>query len=78
MNTGSFTDWSGNMFDLGPLYPFVGSEGLMVIVAVIFWIGWHILQVRAENRVHDEAARKLRQGDNLQKALQAEHTLERM
>ena len=36
MNTGSFTDWSGNMFDLGPLYPFVGSEGLMVIVAVVF------------------------------------------
>lgn len=78
MNTAPFSDWSGNMFDLGPLYPFVGLEGTMVILAVIFWIGWHILQVRAENRTHDTLARHLREGDNLQKALQAEHSLERM
>ena len=48
MTTGNFTDWSGNMLDLGPLYPFVGWEGLMVVLALIAWIGWHILQLRAE------------------------------
>ncbi len=78
MSTRSFSDWSGNMFDLGPLYPFVGWEVAMVVVAFIFWIGWHVLQVRMENRLHDEAARKLREGDNLQRALQAEHPPQRM
>jgi hypothetical protein len=78
MSTGDFSDWSGNMVDLGPLYPFVGSEGTMVILAVIFWIGWHIVQVRMESRAHEAEARRLREGDNLQKALQSEHTIERM
>lgn len=78
MKTASFSDWSGNMFDLGPLYPFVGWEVPMVILGFIFWIGWHVLQTRAENRELDEAARKLREGDSLQRALQAEHTPQRM
>jgi len=78
MQTGNFTDWSGNMFDIGPLYPFVGWEVPMVILCAIFWIGWHYLQIRMENQRHDAEALSLRQGDNLQKALQAEHTPERM
>ena len=57
MTTGNFTDWSGNMLDLGPLYPFVGWEGVMVVLAFIAWIGWHILQMRAEKKQHDDQAR---------------------
>lgn len=77
-NTAPFNDWSGNMFDLGPLYPFVGSEGALVVVLVLFWIVWHILQIRMENRTLNEEARRLRESGNLQKALQDEHTPERM
>jgi len=78
MQTGNITDWSGNMFDIGPIYPFVGWEVPMAILLAIFWIGWHYLQIRMENRRHETEALNLRQGDNLQKALQAEHTPERM
>jgi hypothetical protein len=78
MTTGNFSDWNGNMFDIGPIYPFVGWEVPMVIIGFVFWIGWHYLQIRMEDGQHDEQARILRQGDNLQKALQAEHTPERM
>jgi hypothetical protein len=77
MTTGNFTDWSGNMLDLGALYPFVGSEGFMVLLLLIAWIAWHILQVRAENKQHDDEARLLRQGGNLQKAVEAESPVER-
>jgi hypothetical protein len=77
MTTGNFTDWSGNMLDLGPLYPFVGSEGLMVLLAFIFWIGWHILQIRGENKQLEDEAHLLRQGGNLQKAVEAESPVER-
>lgn len=76
--TGNFTDWNGNMTDLGPLYPFVGSEWLMVIILLVLWIWWHISQIRMENRQMDAEAEMLRQDGNLQKALQEEHTLQRM
>ena len=76
--TGNFTDWNGNMVDIGPLYPFVGAEMLMVIVLIAIWIGWHVIQMRAESRDHEEDARLLRQGDNLHRVIQEEHTLERM
>lgn len=78
MSTASFANWNGNMFDLGPIYPFVGWEVPMVIVCVIFWIGWHILQIRMENRQLDEEVRSLRQGDRLRRAIEAEHSIERM
>ncbi|MGH6754484.1 hypothetical protein [Hypericibacter sp.] len=78
MTTGNFSDWSGNMFDLGPLYPFVGWEVPMAIVGIIFWIGWHVWQIKMENRQLEQEAAMLKQGDNLQKAIQAEHTPERM
>jgi hypothetical protein len=77
MSTGNFANWDGDLLQIGPIYPFVGSEGLMVIIAVIFWIVWHILQIRAENRQLDEEARMLRQGNNLQKAVEAEQPVER-
>ncbi len=78
MTTGNFTDWNGNILDIGPIYPFVGSEVVLVIILIVVWIGWHFLQLRSENRQLDDEAAMLRQGDNLQKALQSEHTLERM
>jgi len=78
MNTGSFSDWSGAMFDLGPLYPFVGWEMAMVIVLAIFWVGWHVGQIRAESRYLADKARVLREGDSLHRAVQSERTPERM
>ncbi len=72
MNTGLIGNWDGAMFDIGPIYPFVGWEVPMVIVAFIFWIGWQYMQMRMEGRQLDHEARKLRQSGDLQKLLQAE------
>jgi uncharacterized membrane protein YjfL (UPF0719 family) len=76
--TGNFTDWNGAMTDIGPIYPFVGWEVVMVVILLIVWVIWHIMQIRMENRLHDEHAALLRQGDNLHQAALAEHTPERM
>lgn len=78
MMTGDFRNWTGTILEIGPIYPFVGSEVLLWILGMAFWIGWHVLQVRRENRQLEEEARVLRQGDNLQRIVQAEHTIERM
>jgi len=78
MTTGNFTDWNGNLTDLGPIYPFVGWEWPMVIILLVIWIWWHVAQIRMENRQLDDEAAAMRKGDALQKALQEEHTLQRM
>ena len=77
MTTANFANWDGNLLDIGPIYPFVGWEGIMALIALIFWIGWHILQIRAENRQLEEETAQLRQSGNLQKAVEAESPIER-
>ena len=78
MTTGNFTDWTGNMLDIGPLYPFVGSEGLLTIVAVVIWIGWHIWQFRMENSNFEDDLKTLKLNDNMSKALKGERILRPM
>lgn len=77
MSTGNFANWDGNLLDVGPIYPFVGWEGTMVVLGFIFWIGWHILQIRAESRQLENEAATLRQADNLRRAVEAERPIER-
>lgn len=49
MMTGSFTDWAGTIADIGPIYPFVGTEFLLVLAGLAFWVAWHIAQLRSES-----------------------------
>lgn len=42
---------------VGPMYPFVGWEVFLFIVAVVLWVLWHVWQIRSENREYDEAVR---------------------
>jgi len=78
MSTGNVANWDGNIVDIGPIYPFVGWEGLMVVLCLVFWIGWHIVQIRMENAQLDQEAQNLRQAGSLKKALDSEHTPIRM
>ena len=78
MATGNVTSWDGNIPDIGPLYPFVGSEGFMVLVLVVLWVAWHAAQMVGENRELDGRVKQLRHADALQKAIDAEHPIERM
>jgi hypothetical protein len=76
--TGNFSNWDGNLLDIGPIYPFVGSELVMVLILVVLWVVWHVLQIRMENDKMETEARALRQGESLSRVLQEEHTIERM
>ena len=54
---------------VGAVYPGAGSsEGILVIIAVILWIGWHVLTAKSES---DELSRlaKKKHGANDQKAI---------
>jgi len=53
MSTGIET-WNQNLLDIGPMYPFAGSEMLWFLIGLATWILWHVLQARMENKVYDE------------------------
>jgi len=42
----------------GAVYPGVGTEGVLVIIALVIWIGWHVLQDRAETKSLEQLSRK--------------------
>ena len=42
----------------GAVYPGVGTEGVLVIILLVIWIGWHVLQNSAESKSLDKLARK--------------------
>jgi len=39
----------------GAVYPGVGTEGVLVLIALVIWIGWHVITARQE----EEELRKL-------------------
>ena len=42
----------------GAVYPGVGTEGVLVIILLVIWIGWHVLQNNAESSQLEKLARK--------------------
>ena len=40
------------------IYPFVGMEWLWLLIAVIFWLTWHVQTAAGEQQEHDELASK--------------------
>jgi len=59
--------WSGTIADIGPLYPFVGSELFMVVAAAVLWLAWHLFQLKVEANEYEEEAARLRTGDTLER-----------
>lgn len=43
-------DWSGAISDIGAIYPFQGSEMALFFLAVVLWVGWHVMVFRQESR----------------------------
>lgn len=58
MSTIGYENWAVDLADVGAVYPFQGYELPMVIVGVVFWLGWHIIQSKRES-AHIEEAMKI-------------------
>ncbi len=48
MATGPVDNWL-NLDTFGAIYPFVGTEMMLVIVGYAFWLIWHFIQLKKEN-----------------------------
>lgn len=69
MSTGNVENWTGNIAEIGAAYPFVGFETPLMIAGIVFWIWWHIAQLRAESRELEEEARKHGNAEAMNKVL---------
>jgi hypothetical protein len=63
MSTNGLTSWAVDLKDIGAIYPFQGAEVLFVILGLVFWIGWHVLQTRMETDIIEEELRADPRGD---------------
>jgi hypothetical protein len=69
MSTNGMTSWAVDLKDVGAIYPFQGTETLLVIVGLAFWIGFHVWQIRHEN-AELEAERQRASGEKLKKSIE--------
>ena len=46
--TGAIQSWSVDPGGMGPIYPFVGSEVLLLAVCLVLWVAWIVWQLRNE------------------------------
>ena len=42
----------------GAIYPGVGTEGVLVIILLVIWIGWHVITSISEDEFSGKLARK--------------------
>ncbi len=71
MSTTEVTTWAVDLSTVGAIYPFAGWEFLMFIMGLIFWISFHVWQLRAENRTYEEDLAKLKKPDDIIAALKS-------
>lgn len=59
MSTTQVETWVGaDLSQIGPIYPMVGSEFILFIIGLVFWISFHVIQLKIEKKEFeaDEAA----------------------
>ena len=74
MQTGLVTSWSGNPLEQGPLYPFVGSEMILVVICVALWVAFTLWQLKFETDSYGKEEQALAEGDRSGAAVEGGHT----
>ena len=69
MSTTPVDTWAVDLADVTLIYPWVGTEVLMTLGAVVLWIAWHVWQLNHENRTFEEERQKLRDAATLERAM---------
>ena len=72
MSTTPIDTWAVDLAEVTSIYPWVGLEGLMTIVAIALWIAWHIWQCRFESNTYKEDIEKHATSENLRKVTSGE------
>lgn len=73
MSTTPIETWAGaDLSQIGPIYPMVGTEMILVIVGVLFWLAFHVLQAGIERRELDADEAAARSPERLKRVFDEE------
>jgi len=72
MSTTTITTWAVDLKDVSFIYPGVGLEVPMAIIAIVAWLAWQIWQCRFESANYREDIEKHATSENLRKATSGE------
>jgi len=67
MSTTPIDTWAVDLADVTHIYPWVGSEFAMVVIAVVLWLAWHVWQVKFENKTYADEIAKYGTDEHLSK-----------
>ena len=73
MATTPIDTWAVDLADVTVIYPWGGSEGLMVLVAVVLWLAWHVWQIKHENATYDQEIQRHGDDETIRKAIDEHH-----
>ncbi len=60
--------WAVDLADVTLIYPWVGSEFIMAVVAIVLWLAWHVWQVKHESATYEEEKRKYGSPETMRQA----------
>lgn len=69
MSTTGITSWAVDIGQVGAIYPFQGTEFILFLAGVAFWIIWHIVQLRQEDQTYEDDLRHLKDPEKLERAM---------
>ena len=69
MSTTGISSWAVDLGEVGAIYPFQGTEFIWFLAGVAFWIIWHIVQLRQEDRTYEDDLRHLKDPEKLERAM---------
>lgn len=69
IRTGPVESWTAQPEGLGAIYPFLGWEGLMILMVAALWVGWTVWQLRSESEEYARTAQAVRETGELAAAL---------
>ncbi len=69
MSTTPIETWAVDLADVTLIYPWVGSEVIMAVVAIVLWLGWHVWQLKHENATYEEEKRKYGTPEHMDKEI---------
>ena len=64
--------WTGTISEIGPMYPMVGTEMVLVVVGVVAWLVWHMVQAKRENQAYEEEIKRFGDAESLRKMIDEE------
>ncbi len=69
MSTTGISSWAVDIGQVGAIYPFQGTEFILFLAGVAFWIIWHIVQLRQEDQTYEDDLRHLKDPEKLERAM---------